>query len=129
MSWECRLQSCNLLQKEVNVGTNLLMQTGNDQTKTSSSLWSSSSLFMPGSSQVPGWDLHQLLPETRANCNKFSGLPSAAALMLPESLGPSDGPCGILQHLHPSVVEKVRIQMLVCFVAPVIQQVWLCIIP
>jgi hypothetical protein len=109
----------------------VLLQTGNDKTitQTSNSLWSSASLFMPAVPEVPGLDLRQLVPEGMLNCNKISGLPSTAALVLPEQLSPNDGPCCIPQHTqYTSVSDKVSLQLPGHAAAPCIYQILLRIV-
>lgn len=76
----------------------VLLQAGNEQalSQNSNSIWSTSSLFMPAALQVPGLAQQQLASEGMPDCNRFSGLPSAAAMMLPDC--PNDPPACILQH-------------------------------
>lgn len=94
------------------IDIDVLLQNPNEQTisQNSNSVWSTSSLFMPAALQVPSLPQQQLAPDGMPDCSKFAGLPSAAAMIMPEPLGPSDAPACTVPHqlARNSLVEKVR---------------------
>lgn len=75
--------------------------------QTTGSVWSSSSLFMPAALQVPALAQQQL--DGMKDCKTFTGLPSAAAMMMPEPATASDPPAGTFPHQlgMKGLVEKV----------------------
>lgn len=95
----------------------VLLQNATEQTvsHSSASVWSANSLFMPAALQVPALMQQQHAQEGMREGQKFSGLPSAAAMILPEALAPNDPtPSGSVSHLtRTGLVDKVCFSSLV----------------